>query len=654
MALTDAQSESDGAFGIARVLATFLDPGTEAAYLASRQREHRVHAVSAALVGALAYGLAGIKDLLAFSSEQATAIVTPAMPFRIAGVVLCLACAWWLRRSTTPRPVEVLSSACLLGTLITYTGIARVEQLTLGHSDYRMVFEVFSLLAFILFPVRVAVGACLWAGMMVVLVALSWAMGASAVDTVRTLVLMFTFGVAGGVFSAATQRAHRQAFAFRVQLEGANANLSSEVKRRVAAQQELQRSQDNLEETVRVRTAELRASEQRLLRAQRLESFGQLAGGLAHDLNNMLVTIMGSAELTLLLDDLPEGARQHQQDIIRAGSRSSELARNLLTFSRRRVMEFVPLSLPQLLRSMESVLSTTAGPGVHVRLQIDDDVPPISGATGPLEQLIVNLVVNARDAMQHRGDVQLEVSSAEVEADRVAEHEHVATGTYVRLSVQDTGPGIAPEAVGQIFEPFYSTKPEGEGTGLGLSVVHGIVQQHKGFIHVDSKPDMGARFEIYLPSCTEPVAETQPSESPSAITGKETILLVDDEDLVRVMTASMLRRLGYEVEAAQSCRDALLRIERNPGAFDLVLTDVVMPGMNGHELMTQVRERGIDLPFLFASGYTAGGIHTDFVLSEGLNLLTKPYSLKELNDMVREVLTQAAATNGSAMRTESA
>jgi signal transduction histidine kinase len=483
---TDADAELDAE--IHTLFATFRDPARELAYAASRLADDVRAASLAALLGGLSFAGAVASDFARFSGD-ASHWLAPVLLFRSLGVALCLGCAlaiWRLRKTQATR---VLASLSMLGTLLTYCVIAYAEETAVGPSDFRVVFMVFALLAFIFFPVPVRLSIAMAALMLIEMIVLGVLVGADSTNIVRTAALMVTFAVAGGLFSATNNRARRKQYSLRQRIERVN--------------EALRLHKQNLEEMVQVRTAQLRESERNLIAAQRMESIGRLAGGLAHDINNMLATIMTNAEITLMFDTLPEA----QHDILAASSRASELTRDLLTFSRRRVMELVPLSLGELVRGMEGILRTAAT-GVALQVEVAPTLRPIHGARGPIEQMIVNLVINARDAMVEaaqarsgsvHGTITIDVRELEIDAHSAARQPDTQAGTFVRMSIADTGTGIPPELLERIFEPFFTTKPEGRGSGLGLAVVHGIVRQHGGFIEVSSVAGAGTEFRLYFP-----------------------------------------------------------------------------------------------------------------------------------------------------------
>ncbi len=628
--------ESEDEFGIRLLAATFRDQRLEADFLEARRLDDVRSVAIALLMGGMAYAAAGVTDAAVFTprAEDVLPVVHGA---RAIGVVLLLSGAAAVYRLKAIWANRLLATVGMLGTLLTYSVIAYLEETRIGPSDLRLVFSVFALLAFIFFPLPVLQSALMAAWMMLnVVVLFLLAKLGMGPPLLRELALMFTFAVAGASFSITTNRARRKEFLLRRRHEEAMQDLSREVEQRRAIELELQRHKESLEATVEARTDELRKTERQVMAAQRMEAIGQLAGGLAHDFNNLLSVVMGNADMTLELGNLPAPARELQRDILEAAGRASALSRDLLTFARRDVISLSVLDLRELVDKMTGILRTAVGARADFTVSVSANTPRVKGAAGPLEQMILNLVINARDALGSAGRISIEVTAEEVES--AGASGSPAPGPYAKISVADDGAGIAPAYVDRIFEPFFTTKTDGAGTGLGLSVVHGIVRQHGGTITVWSEPGRGARFDVYLPAMlAEATAQTPKSIAPSR-GGQERILVVDDEELVLKVALAALRRAGYDVQAAPSAARALELLHEPAQKIDLVVTDLMMPLMNGRQLMERCREQGLELPFLFVSGYSDGGIHRDFVLERGISLLKKPYRPSELVSAVRGVL----------------
>jgi len=621
-------------FGIHPLRATIRDRETERAFLDARQADDVRATALALLLGGLSYGMAGLTDARVFADVADTLLQVRIL--RALGVALCLGSGLLVWRLRTTRAVHALSVLAMLGTLATYSVIAFWEETLVGPSDFRLVFSVFSLLAFIFFPIRIVYSAAMVLWMMANISLLFGAIGRSAVEPQRTLALMGTFAVAGASFSIANQRSRRKEFILRRRSEQASAEVSREIEQRRAVERELAAHQQNLERTVAERTDELHRSQRDLVASQRMEAVGQLAGGLAHDFNNLLVVVIGNAELALRVEGLPEEARAFQREILDAAKRASALSRDLLTFSRRQVMEFQGLDLGEVVGHMTGLLRTAVGTGARVDVRVGANTPSVRGARGPLEQVVLNLVLNARDATGPGGEIVVETSRAWVTAAEAGPEEKA--GECALLSVSDTGTGIAPGDLERIFEPFFTTKPEGKGTGLGLSVVHGVVRQHDGFIRVTSQMGLGTRFDMYLPASLGLVTAVPVQSLDAARGGTEGILVVDDEEAVLRLALRTLERAGYRVFAAADADQALELFREHRSEIDLVLSDLVMPKVSGRELMREIRKLGSDVPFLFSSGYSDGGVHRGFVLDEGIRLLTKPYELDELKRKVRAAL----------------
>ena len=387
--------------------------------------------------------------------------------------------------------------------------------------------------------------------------------------------------------------------------------------------------------------SEERALRERLDQARRLEALGQLAGGVAHDFNNYLTAILGNAEL--LASELPpEDPRSELvAGITRAAEHSAALTRKLLAFGRRQVFQARVMDPARLLRELAPVLRRLAGEAIQFDLDCAEDTGRVRADPLQLEVALVNLVSNARDAMPEGGTLTLETGNVLVD-DASARRLGVPPGAYVSISVSDTGSGMPPEVRDRIFEPFFTTKPEGEGTGLGLSSVHGIVRQSGGAISVYSEPGVGTLFRIYLPWVDEPEAEPVSAGAGVDLRGSETVLLVEDDPEVRQVARAALTRAGYEVIEAPDGVRALELAAGLESPPDLLLSDLVMPGMGGGELSRRARERWPGLRVLFVSGYSANGMVRRGALEPGVELLQKPFTPRELLRRVRACLDRPA------------
>jgi signal transduction histidine kinase len=392
----------------------------------------------------------------------------------------------------------------------------------------------------------------------------------------------------------------------------------------------------------------LRKSEEQLRQAQKMEAVGRLAGGVAHDFNNVLSVIMSYCEF--LLGDLKPGdpMRADVEEIHKAGARAAGLTRQLLLFSRQQVVVPKVIDLHEVLTGMDKMLQRILGEDVELA-----SLPPkapgrVKADPSHIEQVVLNLVVNARDAMPTGGKLTLETANVVLDEDYARSHLLAKAGPHVVLAVSDTGIGMDRETQARIFEPFFTTKEVGKGTGLGLSTVFGIVQQSGGHIGVYSEPGRGTTFRVYLPRVDAALDVTMPPAEPATLRGTETILLVEDEEQVRTIVLSILRRQGYRVVVAQNGGEALLLSEQHPEAIDLLLTDVVMPQMSGPELARRLVLARPGMKVLCMSGYTDDSVVRHGVLESGVAFIQKPVTPGSLAKKVREVLDagQRPATAG--------
>jgi PAS domain S-box-containing protein len=389
-----------------------------------------------------------------------------------------------------------------------------------------------------------------------------------------------------------------------------------------------------------------RTLEAQLRQAQKMEAVGQLAGGVAHDFNNLLMIVTGSTEFAR--ESLPAGAPALEDlaAVDEAARRAAQLTRQLLAFSRRQVLKAELLDLDRVVRGVEPLLRRLIGEDITVLTLPAGDVRPVLADPGQLEQVLVNLAVNARDAMPAGGRLVIETANVRLtRADAERRGAGVPPGDYVRLRVRDTGTGMDDATLGQIFEPFFTTKPPGKGSGLGLSTVYGIVKQSGGFVWVTSAPGEGTTFEIDLPAANgAPVAAAAAHPAPTAARGTETVLLVEDDASVRLSVRRILTRAGYTVLEAPHGRDALAVAASHPGRVDLVVTDVVMPEMNGRDLVERFAARRPGVPALFMSGYTDDEMVRRGLGAPGTAFLEKPFSAATLLRTVRGVLDATPAT----------
>jgi PAS domain S-box-containing protein len=398
---------------------------------------------------------------------------------------------------------------------------------------------------------------------------------------------------------------------------------------------------EDLERRVVERTAALQKTEEQLRQSQKLEAIGRLAGGIAHDFNNLLSVIISLSDLMIAdaeAEKLPSPVVNDLDEIRKAGFRAAELTRQLLAFSRQQVLEPKVVDMNDIVAGMEKLLRRVIGADITLRTVRATDRSLVKVDPGQMEQVIMNLVVNARDAMPRGGQVTLEVSRAELDAAFAKDHPGIVPGPYLQLAVSDTGVGMSKEVQAQIFEPFFTTKEKGKGTGLGLSMVVGIVQQSGGTVWVYSEPGKGTTFKIYLPITeqTEPtVSQAPPAPRPG---GSETILLVEDEPQVRTIARGILTRAGYTVLDAENGVAALKLVGGINTPIDLVLTDLVMPEMNGRELVEKLTKIRPSIKVLFMSGYTDDMVVHHGVIDQGIPFLQKPLMPDSLTKKVREAL----------------
>ncbi len=389
---------------------------------------------------------------------------------------------------------------------------------------------------------------------------------------------------------------------------------------------------------------ERRTLERQLRMAQKMEAIGRLSGGIAHDFNNLLGVIIGYSGVLKKSLDKNAPTFEFATEIEKAGQRAASLTRQLLAFSRQQVLSPSVLSLNSLVADMEKMLPRLLGEDINVSLSLDAGLGNVKADQSQIEQVIMNLAVNARDAMPSGGKLQIQTANVEFDLAYTRDHPGSKIGSYVMLAIADSGTGMSAETLAHIFEPFFTTKGVGEGTGLGLATVYGVVKQSNGYIWVDSAPGMGAKFQIYLPrhldAEQDPVAKPE-AESREKPRGSEMILLVEDADPLRKLAQAFLESNGFRVLSAANGEAALEIAGRHSGSFDLLLTDVVMPGMNGRVLAEQLSMRQPGLKVLFMSGYTDTFIAGHGVLEKGTNLLHKPFTEEILINKVREVLDGA-------------
>ncbi|MBW1700353.1 MAG: response regulator [Deltaproteobacteria bacterium] len=376
-----------------------------------------------------------------------------------------------------------------------------------------------------------------------------------------------------------------------------------------------------------------------LLQAQRLESVGRLAGGVAHDFNNMLSVILGHAEIVHQELHPGDPLRNDVEQILKAVRSSAGLTRQLLAFGRKQTLQPEVLDLNEVVRNIEKMLRRLIGEDIALELALAGDLSCVKVDPGQIEQVIMNLAVNARDVMPTGGKLLIETSEVELDEAYAQNHAGVAPGKYVMLAMTDTGCGMDKEVLSQIFEPFFTTKEKGKGTGLGLSTAYGIVKQSGGNIWAYSEPGQGATFKIYLPVTGEQAeARAEEAAQEERAGGGEHILVVEDEEALRKLLKAMLSRLGYKVTLAANGGEALLLVEEKGLEPDLIMTDVVMPGISGKVLSERLRQKQPDLKALFMSGYTDNAIVHHGVLDPETPFIQKPFTLRDIAEKVLAVL----------------
>jgi signal transduction histidine kinase len=483
----------------------------------------------------------------------------------------------------------------------------------------------------------------------------------SSVDILVTLLLAFLFvrGISKPV-STLTENAHALAEGKELiePLRGTDElALLDQVFHDMA--RALREAQTGLEKRVQERTAELsqanilltagiaererseaerRGLEEQLVQSQKLESIGTLAGGVAHDFNNLLTVIGGNAQLGLarLPSDAP--VRERLVEIEKASDRAATLTRQLLAFSRRQQLERKSISLNDTIHEIMKLLRRVIGADIEVRFNAAGRLPSVFADPSQIEQVVMNLAINARDAMPQGGKIIIETN--DVMLDEVYLHNHplAKPGRYAEIKVSDSGIGMDAQTRARIFEPFFTTKEVGKGTGLGLSMVYGIIKQHEGLIEVYSEVGHGTTFKIYLPVAENAIAAALDQTQAPLRGGSETILLAEDEEPLRVLARSVLEELGYAVLLASNGQEAVDVYTANREQIDLVILDVVMPRMGGHAAYEQIRESGSEVPVIFMTGYSVEMVRSRFVENSNTPLLQKPYSIDVFGRKVREVL----------------
>ena len=413
------------------------------------------------------------------------------------------------------------------------------------------------------------------------------------------------------------------------------AELQTQIRERTLA---LDAARRELEERKRAEAA-LSLMESQLRQSQKMEAIGRLAGGIAHDFNNLLSVVLTYS--TIIAGDLKasDPMRDDIEEIRKAGERAAALTRQLLAFSRQQVLDRKAVLVNEVVLGVEKMLRRVLGEDIQLEVRTATDVHLILAVESQLEQILMNLVINAKDAMPRGGKITIETANIHLNGEYTSSHFGVAEGDYAMLAVSDTGTGMDKETQARIFEPFFTTKDKFKGTGLGLSTVYGIVKQSKGHVWVYSEPDQGTTFKLYFPKHLEAHAHTtQPPLDVKRLTGNETILLVEDDDQVRNVAKGILRRSGYNVLETHNAGEALLTCEQYPATIHLLLTDVVMPMMSGTELAKRLMSLRPEMKTLCMSGYTDEAVLQHGVVDSGLAFLQKPLTPDRLLAKIRAVL----------------
>jgi PAS domain S-box-containing protein len=382
------------------------------------------------------------------------------------------------------------------------------------------------------------------------------------------------------------------------------------------------------------------ALENQLRHAQKLKGIGQLAGGIAHDFNNILTAIIGYGNLLMTRLGGDEQSSRYLEDILAASERAVQLTQGLLAFSRKQIINPRAVNINEIVRSIERLLSRIIGEDVELKTILSPKDVIAMVDTGQMEQVIMNLCTNARDAMPDGGILTIETETIEMDSEYIKRHGYGKKGKYVLLSVSDTGAGMDEKTKERIFEPFFTTKEVGKGTGLGLAMVYGIVRQHDGYINVYSEPKRGTTFKIYLPLIKAEAKEAKAAGAAPPCGGTEVILLAEDDAGVRMLMKEVLEKFGYSVIEAVDGEDAVKKFKENKDRIQLLILDVIMPKKNGKQVYDEIMELKPGAKVIFSSGYTANIIQKKGILEEGIDFILKPVSPQELLRKVREVLNK--------------
>jgi signal transduction histidine kinase/DNA-binding response OmpR family regulator len=425
-------------------------------------------------------------------------------------------------------------------------------------------------------------------------------------------------------------------------LEASHQRMQHEVAERESAEHAVRQLNSTLEARIAERSAELERAHAQLRQSQKLEAIGQLTGGVAHDFNNVLQVISGNLQMLQMTAGQDPAIRKRVETAIFAADRGAKLSSQLLAFARRQPLQPLPTNVGRVLRGMDDLLRRALGESIDIETVVAGGLWTTLVDPHQLENVILNLAINARDAMQGNGRLTLELGNAMLNDDYIAGIPELRPGQYVVLAISDTGCGMPPDVIARAFEPFYTTKPEGQGTGLGLSMAYGFVKQSDGHIQIYSEPGSGTTVKVYLPRSTQPEVETADRRSMTMVGGSETILVVEDDLAVQTTVVDILSGLGYRVLRANDGQSALTIIQSGV-PVDLIFTDVVMPGpVRSIEMTRQARQLCPDIQVLYTSGYTQNAIVHGGRLDPGVELISKPYRREELARKLRSMLNGAA------------
>jgi len=389
---------------------------------------------------------------------------------------------------------------------------------------------------------------------------------------------------------------------------------------------------------------EKRDLENQFRESQKMESIGTLAGGIAHDFNNLLTVIQGHAQMAMLAMNESNPQYKDLTQIMNSSTRAASLTRQLLMFSRKQTVELKTLDLNQTIRNLLKMIQRLIGENIKVNTNMASDLPNVQADEGNIEQVIMNLAVNARDAMPDGGKLTIKTENILITDDDQKYMPESRIGSFVRISVQDSGIGIPKEILSKIFEPFYSTKEKGKGTGLGLSVVYGIVKSHGGWINVYSEPEQGTVFKIYLPASVSAFSEesaTQAESKESLYGNGEKILVIEDEQGILDLASTALRQYGYVIQVASNGQEAKSVFEESKGNFQLIISDVILPDINGFDLVTKLIVNNPSIPVVMCSGYTEERVKQSIIQDKGFRFLQKPYSVSALLEMVSNTIQKS-------------